>query len=149
VKAVGKRKRIFSTLTNEAICSSEMLVDTQWTTRRYIPEDVTLLINVSSRSPSRIYIYSHNQEKRKSSFDLKIIESLLDVQNNLEKNWLKYTRVLVTVLISAEFYFLLKFKTSNDPCYSACQLQRMDVKHMWFQLSLSRPTVVFDISYMV
>jgi hypothetical protein len=33
---------IFSTLKMEAICSSEMSVDTQRTTRRYIPEDGTL-----------------------------------------------------------------------------------------------------------
>jgi hypothetical protein len=30
------------TLKMEAICFSEMLVDTQWTTQRYIPEDSTL-----------------------------------------------------------------------------------------------------------
>jgi hypothetical protein len=33
---------IFSTLKMEAICSSEMSVNTQWTTRRYIPEGGTL-----------------------------------------------------------------------------------------------------------
>jgi hypothetical protein len=31
-----------STLNMETICSSETSVDTQWTTRRYIPEVVTL-----------------------------------------------------------------------------------------------------------
>jgi hypothetical protein len=34
---------IFSTLKIEAICSSETSPDTQQTTRRYIPEDCTLL----------------------------------------------------------------------------------------------------------
>jgi hypothetical protein len=33
---------IFSTLKMEAICSSKMSVETQRTTRRYIPEDDTL-----------------------------------------------------------------------------------------------------------
>jgi hypothetical protein len=33
---------IFSTLKMEAICSSETSVDSQRTTRRYIPEDSTL-----------------------------------------------------------------------------------------------------------
>jgi hypothetical protein len=32
----------FSTMKMEAICSSETSIDTQWTTRRYIPEDGTL-----------------------------------------------------------------------------------------------------------
>jgi hypothetical protein len=40
VQAGGKT--YFSTLKMEAICSSETLVDPQWTTRRYIPEDGTL-----------------------------------------------------------------------------------------------------------
>jgi hypothetical protein len=31
-----------STLKKEAMCSSETMVDFQWTTRRYIPEDKTL-----------------------------------------------------------------------------------------------------------
>jgi hypothetical protein len=35
-------KIIFSILKMEAICSSETSVDTQRTTRRYIPEDGTL-----------------------------------------------------------------------------------------------------------
>jgi hypothetical protein len=41
---------IFSTLKMEAICSSETSVDTQWTTRRYIPEDGTLLHNLFSKN---------------------------------------------------------------------------------------------------
>jgi len=47
--------------------------------------------------------------------------------------------------MSAEFYFLLKFKTSSDLCYSACLLQKGDVTQMWFLLSCWRPTVIFDV----
>jgi hypothetical protein len=37
---------IFSTLKMEAICSSEMSIDTQQTTWRHIPEDDTLQLKV-------------------------------------------------------------------------------------------------------
>jgi hypothetical protein len=32
----------YSTLKMEAICSSEKLVDFQWTTQHYVPQDITL-----------------------------------------------------------------------------------------------------------
>jgi hypothetical protein len=42
---------IFSTLKMEAMCSSETLVDTQRTTRCYIPEDGTLHIHIFFGNP--------------------------------------------------------------------------------------------------
>jgi hypothetical protein len=46
----GFAEHIFSTLKMVAICSSEMSVETERTTRHHIPEDDTLQIYVSFRS---------------------------------------------------------------------------------------------------
>jgi hypothetical protein len=52
---------ISSALKTEAICSSEMSVDFQWTTRRYIPEDGTLhnhrCENLESYMNMELFIY--------------------------------------------------------------------------------------------
>jgi hypothetical protein len=45
----------------EVICSSETLADTQWTTRRYIPEDGTLhqLLTIASYNDLSVVHYIH------------------------------------------------------------------------------------------
>jgi hypothetical protein len=50
-------ERISSTLKMEAICSSETSVDTQRTTRRYIPEDDTLHNHRCENLKSYMFIY--------------------------------------------------------------------------------------------